>query len=224
MNKRLLMIGLVSGLLFSSCQTEDVSEAGQPNNLNAKIEKTKSGPTVTSKIHEPVFLDGPSAAIHEPDWFGINGYEECDDFPEYEGGKTLNVTRNEDETYHGDVDFKNINVGGNLWYCGIINVENTVNIHWAGVFNFIGEMVVGTEEKPSDLVITHGGHLNLFGHIVVSGDFVMEDGATLHFLGGDPEMFYIEVDGDILIDENTVIDEGIIIDKENGVIYFEHED
>ncbi len=218
------MLGLVTGLLFSSCQTEDVSEAASSNDLNAKVEKTKSAPEVDSKIHEPVFNDGPSAQIHEPVWFSKNGFEECNDFPEYNGGKTLTVNQNADETYHGNFDFKNLNIGGTLWYCGVINVENTVNVHWAGVFNFIGEIFIGTEEVPSDLIINHGGHLNLYGHVDVSGDFVMNDGATLHFLGGDPEMFFIEVDGDIIIDDNVVIDEGIIINKEEGVIYFEHDD
>lgn len=210
MNKKLLMIGLVSGLLFSSCQTEDASN-NEPNEPNIQA------------IHEPVFIIGGTIEA-QSEWFNDHGFSSCDDYPLYQGKSDLAVTRNDNKSFHGDFNFSNLSVGGTLSYCGIVNVENTVTVHWAGVLNYIGEIFIGTHEQPSNLIINHGGHLNLFGHVDVSGDFVMNDGATLHFAGGDPDKFLIEVDGNIKIADDVVMDEGIVVDKEAGLIYFQHED
>lgn len=201
------MLALVSGLFFSSCQTEDVSEATTSNDLNAKIEKTKSNPQVSVKIHEPVWLDGPGAYIHEPVFLSKNSFFECG--PLYDGGPTLTVTRNSEISYTSGTDniveLKNLGIGGDFYFCGELAVENTVNVHWAGVFNMAGELTVGTHEKPADLVITHGGHLNLMGHVVVTGDLILNDGATIAYKEGNSEEVdfeefnLIDVEGDVII-------------------------
>ncbi|AVR44665.1 hypothetical protein C7S20_04965 [Christiangramia fulva] len=213
MNKRVIMTSFVLGLLFSSCQTEEAI-----NNVNLEMKTTD----ISYMIHEPDFFTGPSAEIHEPDWFTKNNFEECNQFPEYNGSANLVVTRNDDADYHGDFDFNSLQVAGTLNYCGVTTVAQVVNINWAGVYTHIGQIQIGTDENPADLIVNHGGHFNLFGYVHITGDLRLNDGATLKFIGDDPDKVFIKVDGNIIIDENAVVDERIIIGENE--LYLAHED
>ena len=219
MNKKILILALSLGLGFSSCQTESVSEDVQTEDLS--IAKEKSRTAVDTKIHEPVWLEGPGAAIHEPDWLegptanihvpdwiAAMAWFQCGD--EYTGDLNLTVNKNNPASYSspedGMVNLKNLNVGGELSFCGLLAIENTVNIHRAGVFQLAGEMVVGTKEKPADLVINSGAHLNFAGKITVSGDLIINRGATVEIYGeGEGEV--LTVGGNIQISEDAIIED-----------------
>lgn len=219
MNKKILILALSLGLGFSSCQTENVSEDVQTEDLSITKEKQHSavgikihvpdwleGPGAT--IHIPDWLEGPSANIHVPDWIAAMAFFECGD--EYTGDLNLTVNKNNPGSYSspedGSLNLKNLNVGGELSFCGLLAVENTVNIHRAGVFNYVGEMVIGTVDKPADLVITSGAHLNFAGNIIVTGDLIVNPGATIEIHGeGDGEVF--AVGGDTEISEDAIIED-----------------
>lgn len=213
MNKKLLILGLAAGLTLGSCQKEDVSESLQTETLSAgsKTLEAKQTETFTStsRIHEPVFRSGDLGAyIHEPVFLGAEGFFECGDL--YEGGQNLIVNKYDGETLSyssGEeaLELKKLVVGDDLNLCGDFAVENTVNIRWAGVLQLFGEMTIGSDEKPTDLVINHGGHLNLMGHVHVSGDLIVNDGATIEFMGEDPDANMISVGGNIEISENAII-------------------
>lgn len=192
MHKKFLILSLFCGLAFTSCQQDNIDEEIQTENLSVMDGDSKSD--INTKIHEPDWLIGPGAQIHEPDWLNgpvLNIHEpdwmvgitlDCGD--DYDGSKSLVITRNNSAAYRSAedtrVELKNLNIGGELNFCGLLLVENTVNIHRAGVFDFAGEMFIGTEEKPADLVITSGAHLNFAGKIYVTGDLIIEKGAEVH--------------------------------------------
>ncbi len=186
MNKQFLILAFAAGLTFSSCQKDDVSESIQTETQTTAKQKENISVS-TSKIHEPVFRNGDLGAyIHEPVFLGAEGFFECGDV--YEGKQNLIVNKYDGETLsyssgEETLELKKLVLGDDLNLCGDVAVENTVNIRWAGVLQFFGEMTIGTEENPADLVINHGGHLILMGHIHVTGDVIINDGARVKFMG-----------------------------------------
>ncbi len=215
MNKNLQILSLALGLAFIGCQTENISEdihtedvslSGEKiSNSNFKIHEPLfvDGPGAT--IHEPIWIEGPSANIHEPIWIAEMAWFECGE--DYTGAPNLTVNKNNPAAYssseNGMVSLKNLNVGGNLSFCGLLAVENTVNIHRAGEFDFVGEMMIGTVEEPADLVINSGAHLNFAGNIIVTGDLIINKGATVEILGeGHDQVF--TVGGNTEISEHAI--------------------
>lgn len=210
MNKKTLGLCLSLSVLFAtSCQKEDTAEQIQQETLQI----TKTGETkVNSKIHEPVFADGIEAQIHEPIYFEnelgasihepiyIFSFEDCESFDHFEGTGNLTVPSKKEESYHGEIDLKNLNVGGTLNVCGVLMAEKA-NLHRGGVVNIGGGMLVGTEESKN-LVITSGAHLNIEGDLIVKGDLILNNGATLEFVGADNS---VRVDGEVIAEEGSFI-------------------
>lgn len=227
MNKKLLMLSLGLGIFLVGCQSDSVSEDMQTPEDLASQEVKKSDlskihePGFTTTIHEPGLVDGPGAEIHEPGWMegpGTNIHEppriaglawfSCGE--NYTGSDNLTINKNNPSAYSSAEDdwvaLKNLNVGGDLSFCGFLAVENTVNIHRAGVFDFAGEMFIGTEEVPADLVINSGAHLNFAGKIIVTGDLIINRGATVEIYGDlDDEVF--EVGGNIEVSEDAIFED-----------------
>lgn len=217
MNKKFLILALSLGLGLTSCQTEKISEDVQPEDLSVTEEKKKTdtdlkihepewmeGPQAA--IHEPEWMEGPQANIHEPEWVAAQAWFPCGE--DYTGSSNLTVNKNNPADYSSPednfVNLKNLNIGGDLSFCGLLAVENTVNIHRAGVFDFVGEMMVGTGEKPSDLVINSGAHLNMAGQIIVTGDLIINRGATVEIYGEGETVFV--VGGNIIISEDAIFE------------------
>ena len=223
MNSKLLTLGISLGLLFASCQKEaDSADITTEANAAKKTIEVKE----SSKIHTPEWMLG----IHEPDWLGIHepdwlaihtpewmsemGYFGCGDL--YEGPSNLMVNKkdgnlnysigSQEEMGH----LEKINVGNaELSMCGKLHVHNTVNLHRNGVFTFIGVISIGKDDAPADLVINNYSHFALGGSLHVTGDLIINKGGSLDSYifrdqDGNPlEGFenYIEVEGDIIIEE-----------------------
>lgn len=189
MNKKLLFLSLGLGLFFTSCQTDSVSEDLQTDTA-ASIEGVKKGST--NKIHEPVFF----TAIHEP-VFLTQGFEDCFEFPAYTGSADLNVMKGETLNFGRGVQVENLRVGGDLNICGDLEVSKNTVIRRNGELTTVGIMMVGTEGEPKDVVINYGGHLNIKGALVVTGDLILNTGATLEFLSDDAENNWLWVMGEV---------------------------
>lgn len=228
MNKKILMLSLGLGIFLVGCQTDSVTEELPTNEVSVAKESKDSQvnkihePGFTTTIHEPGLVEGPGANIHEPGWMegpGINIHEPgwvaelawfaCGE--DYTGSSNLTINKNKPSAYSSAEDdmvvLKNLNIGGDLSFCGLLAVENTLNIHRAGVFDFAGEMFIGTEEVPADLVINSGAHLNFAGKIIVTGDLIINRGATVEIYGEGHDVVF-EVGGNI-----EVSDDAIILDK-----------
>ncbi|MFV8225453.1 hypothetical protein [Christiangramia aquimixticola] len=189
MKKNLLFLSLGLGLFLTGCQTEPVSEEYNQENISA-VKTGEKG--AINRIHEPVFIEG----IHEP-VFLKNGFEDCDLFPEYDGLTSLNVMKGQSFDFSKKVELENLRVAGDLNICGEIQIEKNAVIRKNGVMTTVGLMVVGTEDSPKDLVINYGGHLNINGVLIVTGDLILNTGATLDYINDDLEHNYLWVMGEI---------------------------
>ncbi|WP_300433816.1 hypothetical protein [Christiangramia sp.] len=216
--KKLLVFSLGLGLAFTSCETDTVSEE-IPAQENLRSGE-KSLPNSSFKIHEPDWLEGPGAEIHEPDWMegpvanihqpdwiAALAWFECGE--NYTGHPNLSINKNNPSSYSspedGIVSLKNLNIGGDLYFCGLLATENTVNIHRAGEFNLAGEMMIGSIEEPADLVINSGAHLNFAGTIIVTGNLIINPGATVEIYGeGEEEVIFVGGTTEISEDANVV--------------------
>ena len=188
MNKKLLFLGLGLGLFLTGCETDSVSEDITTETSSA----VKESKTSTTKIHEPVFLQG----IHEP-VFLKNGFEDCDIFPVYDGPKDLHVGKGEAMDFSEHTHLENLRVAGELNICGEIETEKNTVIRRNGDMTTVGLAIIGSEEEPKDLIINYGGHFNINGVLIVTGDLILNSGATLQFLNDDLENNWLWVMGDI---------------------------
>lgn len=211
MNKKFAILCLGAGLFFTSCQTENISE--DVTSEEVSILKEKTATQVDSKFHrpdwivgpgaefhEPDWIDGPTANFHRPDWIAELAWFQCGD--EYDGRANLTVNKNNEAAYSSPdsgeaVKLKNLNVGGKLDFCGLLTVENDVNLHRNAEFNFAGEMMIGTEDEPADLVINNGAHFDFAGKVYVTGNLVVNHQGTMEIYGGEGEV--LMVGGEIIM-------------------------
>ena len=206
MNKKFLILCLGAGLFFTSCQTETISEDVASEDLS--IFKEKTATQVDSKFHtgpdwiigpgayfhKPDWIDGPTANFHKPDWLAELAFFECGE--DYTGDTNLTVTQNSPAEYSSPnsgeaVKLKNLNVGGSLGFCGLLTVENDVNLRRNAEFHFAGEMMIGTPEEPADLIINNGAHLDLAGKVIVTGNLIINNRGTLEIYGGEGEVMVV---------------------------------
>ena len=178
MTKKLFILSLGLGLFLTGCETNNVSEDIQMNDSASLVKESNS--EKFNKIHTPDWM------IHTPDWMKEE-FSDCDNFPEYTGPSTLNLAEKDNLDFGKDVMVENLHAGGVLNICGHLGVANKALVKKGGVVTISGMMSVGSEEKPKDLRINYGGHLNVRGYLVVTGDLILGNGASLHFISDNPE-------------------------------------
>lgn len=109
----------------------------------------------------------------------------CADSPEYEGSANLTVNSGEIFAYGGSKRFNNIDIDGELLLCGSWTVKEAVNIGNNGLFEINGTFVVASNNKRRNITVGEGATLRVEGSLIVYGDIILSDGATLEFLGDD---------------------------------------
>ncbi len=214
MNKKILMLCLTAGVLFTGCEKDSVSEnltseqqlqlteKGNSTDLNSKIHE----PPLTVEIHTPDW----TIAIHTPDWTRAD-YPTCGDLPTYDKKNLIWPSSKEKEMFGGENYVKKASIASDVFFCGALAIEKSANILWGGVLSMTGDMLVGTTEEPQDLTITRGGHLEMHGKLHVTGNLILKEGATMVFepcndVEGENHNMLI-VDGEIIIEgEDTMIE------------------
>jgi len=109
----------------------------------------------------------------------------CATVPVYDGRNNLNVNAGDNLAYRGSRRFNSINVGGELLLCGSWTVRNAVNINENGSFSMNGTLVVGRNNRRRNVTVNNNGILKIEGNLTIYGDLVLNDGATIEFLGSD---------------------------------------
>ncbi|MCL6217995.1 hypothetical protein [Zunongwangia pacifica] len=112
-----------------------------------------------------------------------DNFAECESYNFYTGRSNLNVNSNDILAYRGAATLKNLNVGGELTFCGSINIQHSVNINSEGTFNMRGAMAVGIFGRNHDLNINSGSVLRIEGTLIVYGNLNLNSGSTLEFVG-----------------------------------------
>ncbi|WP_405414437.1 hypothetical protein [Maribacter sp. Asnod1-A12] len=132
----------------------------------------------------------------------------CEDLISYSGTSYLNVNDGDDLAYNGYKRFYNINVGGNLLLCGSWSVSDGVNINSNGLFEMNGTMVVGRNYSRRNVAINSGATLRVEGNLTIYGDLILNEGATIEFIGDDS---VVNIFGSVTKGSNATV-EGVFRD------------
>ncbi|MEL6917905.1 MAG: hypothetical protein AAFO99_09250 [Bacteroidota bacterium] len=109
----------------------------------------------------------------------------CASLPSYNGSANLNVDQEDELEYRGSKRFNNFNVSGSLLLCGSWTVRNAVTINTSALFEMNGTFVVGRNNRRRNVTVDEGATLRIEGNLTIYGDLVLNDGATIEFLGED---------------------------------------
>ncbi len=109
----------------------------------------------------------------------------CANVPLYNGRRNLTVNTGENLAYRGSKRFNNVNVNGELLLCGSWTVSNATNINESAVFAMRGTYVVGRNNKRKNVTINKDAVFKVEGNLTIYGDLILNDGATIEFLGSD---------------------------------------
>ena len=126
----------------------------------------------------------------------------CADSPTYSGSSTLNVPIGESWAYSGSVRFRSVDVAGSLLLCGTWTVRNAVNIADGGLFEMNGTFIVARNNRRRDLTVGQGATFRVEGNLTIYGDLILEDDATLEFIGEDS---VVNVFGDVELGDNATV-------------------
>lgn len=127
---------------------------------------------------------------------------QCQGLSEYEGSSTLNVPAGQTLAYSGEKRLNTIAVGGELLLCGSWSVSNHVNVQDGGTLELYGIMAVGRFNRRRNINVGEGATLRIEGDVTIYGDLILQDGATVEFLGDASE---IDIFGTVKINGDATI-------------------
>ena len=107
----------------------------------------------------------------------------CAELVPYEGTASYTVFEGEDQAFRGSKRFKSLTIGGSLLLCGSWTVKDDINIIEDAIFEMNGTIVVGRANRTKNVVVGKGATLRIEGSMTIYGDLILEEGATLEFLG-----------------------------------------
>lgn len=112
----------------------------------------------------------------------------CKSLPVYEGSAKFFVPKGEVAEYRGSKRFNNMDIEGSALLCGSWTVINDVLTDEDALFEMFGTLVIGRNKKKKDLIIEKNATVRIEGNLTVYGDVIIEEGATLEFLGDNNEV------------------------------------
>ncbi len=129
--------------------------------------------------------------------------ERCSELQSYSGSANLNVNSGDDFAFRGSKRFNNMNIGGNLLLCGSWTVREGININSDGLFEMNGTIVVGRNYSRRNVAINAGATLRVEGNLTIYGDLILNEGATIEFLGDDS---VVNIFGSVTRGANTTVE------------------
>lgn len=127
----------------------------------------------------------------------------CAILPAYSGSAKLNVAQGETEEYRGAKRFNTITVNGSLLLCGSWTVNNSSTVNDNGLFEMNGNLVIGRNNKRKNLTIEKDAVLRIEGNLIIYGDLILKEGATVEFIGGGSAA---NIFGEVKKSENVTIE------------------
>ncbi len=107
----------------------------------------------------------------------------CTGLEDYEGNSKLKVNDDDIQAFSGSKRFDEIKVEGELLLCGAWTVKNDIELGENSLFEMNGVIVVGRVNKQKEIIVKSGATLRIEGNMTIYGDLILEDGATIEFLG-----------------------------------------
>lgn len=127
---------------------------------------------------------------------------QCAGLPEYDGSNQVVVNETEDVAYSGSKRLNSIVVGGRLLLCGSWTVSNHVNLQPGGTLELYGSMAVGQFKRRRNIIVNEGSTLRIEGDVTIYGDLILNDGASVEFLGSGSAVDVfgeVKITGDVSI-------------------------
>ena len=107
----------------------------------------------------------------------------CASLPSYFGSRNLLVSQGQVKEYKGAKRFNRITVNGSLLLCGSWTTSNSNYINNTALFEMNGTLVVGRNHKRKNITVGENATFRVEGNLTIYGDLILEDGATLEFIG-----------------------------------------
>lgn len=126
----------------------------------------------------------------------------CVDLIEYSISANLKVDTDENLAYRGSKRFNDFEVDGSLLLCGAWTVKNDVDINENALFEMNGTFVVGRNNKRKDVTLESGATFRIEGNLTIYGDLVLNDGATIEFIG---ENSVVNIFGSVVTDGDVTV-------------------
>ena len=126
----------------------------------------------------------------------------CADLEVYDGSSKLTIPNGTNAAYSGSKRFNNINISGSLLLCGTWTVNNRVFVNENALFEMSGSLTVGRNNRRRDVTVDEGATLRIEGDLTIYGDLILEDGATIEFIGPDS---VVNIFGDVEQNGNVTI-------------------
>lgn len=108
---------------------------------------------------------------------------QCASSPIYNGRNVLEVSANETLAYRGAKRFNRLEIDGSLLLCGAWTVRNTIEVNSNALLEMNGTLVIASNNRRRDVTIDEGATFRVEGNLTIYGDLILNDGATLEFLG-----------------------------------------
>ena len=109
----------------------------------------------------------------------------CQGTPKYSGSSRLSVPSNANLAYSGSKRFRTLDIDGSLLLCGTWTVRDEVSIGEEGLFEMRGVLVVARNNQRKDITVAKNASFRVEGSLTVYGNLILEEGASLEFLGND---------------------------------------
>lgn len=115
----------------------------------------------------------------------------CSDLVSFEGSANYLVPFGEEQAFRGSKRFNSIEINGSLLLCGSWAVKDDIIINDNALFEMNGTLALGRQRnnavggnsKIQNILVKSGATLRIEGDLVIYGDLILEEGATLEFLG-----------------------------------------
>ncbi|MEX0272742.1 MAG: hypothetical protein AB3N16_00010 [Flavobacteriaceae bacterium] len=107
----------------------------------------------------------------------------CSSLSRYSGTRKLVVPQGTEKAYSGSYTFRSFAVNGSLLLCGTWANTNNVQINTNALFEMKGKIIVGKNRRRKNFIVEKNATVRIEGTMVVYGDLILKDGATLEFIG-----------------------------------------
>ncbi|MDC6354002.1 MULTISPECIES: hypothetical protein [Robiginitalea] len=107
----------------------------------------------------------------------------CEGLDKYRGSSRMEIASGTSEAYSGQKRLNTIDVFGELLLCGSWTVNNDVEIAADASMSLYGTLAVGKFYRKRDITVGEGSVLVIEGDVTIYGDLILEDGASVEFLG-----------------------------------------
>lgn len=137
--------------------------------------------------------------------------EACSSAQRYSGSSYLDVESYQTLGYSGSKNFRELNVAGELLLCGSWSVRDEFLVEEDGTLEIKGSIYMGRNNRRRNIQVAAGATLRVEGVMVIYGDLILEENASLEFLGDENNVYVL---GDVVI-ANSASVEGNFNDRMN---------